>query len=88
MQDRHRWTYGTISTRYGFPGSLLPGAAGPGTFERLPSTRFGALLESFVVSELLKLASWSERRSTFAHYRTKDQDEVDIVIPPWSRGWD
>ena len=43
-------------------------------------SRFGALLESFVVSELLKLASWSQRRLSFSHYRTKDQDEVDIVI--------
>jgi predicted AAA+ superfamily ATPase len=43
-------------------------------------TRFGAILESFVVSELMKLASWSERRLTFSHYRTKDLDEVDIVI--------
>ena len=43
-------------------------------------TRFGALLESFVVSELLKLASWSDRRLSFSHYRTKDQDEVDVVI--------
>jgi predicted AAA+ superfamily ATPase len=43
-------------------------------------TRFGALLETFVVSELLKLASWSERRVSFSHYRTKDQDEVDVVI--------
>ena len=43
-------------------------------------TRFGALLKSFVVSELLKLASWSERRVSFSHYRTKDQDEVDVVI--------
>jgi predicted AAA+ superfamily ATPase len=42
--------------------------------------RLGALLESFVVSELLKLASWSDRRLSFAHYRTKDQDEVDVVI--------
>ncbi|MBY3073771.1 ATP-binding protein [Rhizobium laguerreae] len=47
---------------------------------RRDRTRFGALLESFVVSELLKLASWSERRLTFSHYRTKDQDEVDVVI--------
>lgn len=47
---------------------------------RQDRTRFGALLESFVVSELLKLASWSERRMSFSHYRTKDQDEVDIVI--------
>lgn len=43
-------------------------------------SRFGALLESFVVSELFKLASWSERRVSFSHYRTKDQDEVDLVI--------
>lgn len=42
--------------------------------------RFGALLESFVVSELMKLASWSERRVSFSHYRTKDQDEVDVII--------
>ena len=43
-------------------------------------TRFGPLLESFVVSELMKLASWSERRLAFSHYRTKDQDEVDVII--------
>jgi len=43
-------------------------------------SRFGAVLESFVVSELLKLASWSERKMSFSHYRTKDRDEVDVVI--------
>ncbi|MCZ4093144.1 ATP-binding protein [Sinorhizobium psoraleae] len=43
-------------------------------------TRFGPLLESFVISELMKLASWSERRLSFSHYRTKDQNEVDVVI--------
>lgn len=47
---------------------------------RRDRTRFGALLESFVVSELLKLASWSDRHLSFSHYRTKDQDEVDVVI--------
>lgn len=47
---------------------------------RRDRTRFGALLESFVVSELLKLASWSERRLSFSHYRTKDQEEVDVVL--------
>lgn len=47
---------------------------------RKDRSRFGALLESFVVSELLKLSSWSERRLTLSHYRTKDQDEVDVVI--------
>lgn len=43
-------------------------------------SRFGALLESFVVSELLKLASWSDRRLSLSHYRTRDQDEVDVII--------
>lgn len=43
-------------------------------------TRFGALLESFVFAELLKLASWSGTRATFSHYRTKDQDEADIIL--------
>ncbi len=47
---------------------------------RQDRTRFGAVLDSFVVSELLKLASWSERRLSFSHYRTKDPDEVDVVI--------
>lgn len=47
---------------------------------RRDRTRFGALLESFVVSELLKLDSWADKRLTFSHYRTKDRDEVDVVI--------
>lgn len=43
-------------------------------------TRFGPLLETIVVSEILKLASWSEVRCTLSHFRTKDQDEVDVVL--------
>ncbi|AYD04829.1 ATP-binding protein [Neorhizobium sp. NCHU2750] len=42
--------------------------------------RFGPLLESFVVSEILKTATWTDLRLTFSHYRNKDQDEVDLVI--------
>ena len=42
--------------------------------------RFGPLLESFVVSEILKIAAWTDLRLSFSHYRTKDQDEVDLVI--------
>ncbi len=41
---------------------------------------FGALLETFIFSEVLKLASWSDKRFGFSHYRDKDQDEVDLVI--------
>ncbi|WP_348647686.1 DUF4143 domain-containing protein [Rhizobium aethiopicum] len=33
-----------------------------------------------MVSELLKLASWSDRRLSFSHYRTRDRDEVDDII--------
>lgn len=43
-------------------------------------TRFGPLLETFVVSEIAKLAGWSEHRLNLSHFRTKDQHEVDIVI--------
>lgn len=41
---------------------------------------FGAILESFVVSEVLKLADGSDQRLTFSHYRDKDGAEVDLVI--------
>ena len=43
-------------------------------------TRFGPLLESFVVSEVMKLASWSETQFRFSHFRTKEQEEVDLVV--------
>ncbi len=49
---------------------------------RLRSERelFGSLLETFVLAELLKLASWSDDRLEFAHFRDKQQNEVDIVV--------
>lgn len=43
-------------------------------------TEFGHLLETFVVSELLKQVSWSDRVSGFGHWRTHDGDEVDLVL--------
>ena len=43
-------------------------------------TAYGPLLESFVVSEVLKLCTWSERQLRISHFRTKEQDEVDLVI--------
>jgi uncharacterized protein len=43
-------------------------------------TAFGPLLECYVVSELLKLVSWSERDLQVLSYRDKDQREVDVVI--------
>lgn len=41
---------------------------------------FGAVLETFVYGELLKLAGWADGRFTFSHFRDKDQHEVDLVI--------
>jgi hypothetical protein len=43
-------------------------------------TRLGPLLESFVVSEVLKLLTWSDRSATVMHFRTREQDEVDLVL--------
>ncbi|MDN5851064.1 MAG: ATP-binding protein [Nitrococcus sp.] len=43
-------------------------------------TPFGPLLETFILAELLKLASWSDDRYEFSHFRDKDGNEVDIVI--------
>ena len=43
-------------------------------------TVFGPLLESFVYSELQKLASWSKHRLFFNHFRDKDRKGVDFVI--------
>ena len=49
---------------------------------RLRSERelVGSLLETFVLAELLKLASWSDDRLEFTHFRDKQQNEVDIVV--------
>lgn len=41
---------------------------------------FGALLETFVLAELLKIASWSGERLEFFHFRDRYDNEVDIVI--------
>ena len=41
---------------------------------------FGSLLETFVISEILKQVSWFDEGCTVWHYRDKDQDEVDLVI--------
>ena len=47
---------------------------------RADRTPFGALLETFVLAELQKLASWADGRLEFSHFRDKERNEVDIVI--------
>jgi len=40
----------------------------------------GGLLESFVVGEIRRQASWSEQRATLYHYRTNNGSEVDLLL--------
>jgi len=40
----------------------------------------GHLLESFVVAELIKQASWLDEITVAGHWRTRDGDEVDVVL--------
>jgi uncharacterized protein len=41
---------------------------------------FGALLESFVFSELLKLSAWADESVSLFHYRDRDRFEVDFIL--------
>lgn len=43
-------------------------------------TEFGHLLETFVVGEVRKQASWLDEPVTLGHWRTSDGAEVDLVI--------
>ena len=49
--------------------------------------RFGHLLESFVVQQLVAQASWTDRDLRFCHYRDKDQVEVGLVITRGRQTW-
>lgn len=51
----------------------------PERLERRPEL-LGRLLENFVVTELVKQASWSESRPSLFHYRTRRGEEVDVVL--------
>ena len=47
---------------------------------RKDKTPFGPILETFVLSEIQKIGTWSEHRYSYSHFRDKDRNEVDIVI--------
>jgi len=49
--------------------------------------RFGLLLESFVVQQLVAQAGWTDPDLRFWHYRDKDQIEVDLVITRGQETW-
>lgn len=52
------------------------------TAEQMAKDRssFGALLETFTFSEIVKQTAWLDDSFTLHHYRDRDQDEVDIVV--------
>ena len=51
-----------------------------GGLDATTQTQFGHLLESFAVGEVLKQLSWREQSSLVGHWRTRDGDEVDMVV--------
>ena len=50
-------------------------------------SRFGHLLESFIVQQLSIQASWLESKVRLWHYRDKDQVEVDCVLTRGRQTW-
>lgn len=46
-------------------------------------TEFGHLVETFAVGEILKQLSWSDELAKPAHFRTRDGDEVDLILETW-----
>ena len=48
--------------------------------------RFGHLLETFVLHQLIAMAGWMDEQPEFSHYRDKDQVEADIVIESGGKG--
>ena len=65
-----------------FLDSGLLAALQGATAERLAAdrTRSGALLETFVFTELLKQTGWSDEPARPAFYRTRDGDEIDLLF--------
>lgn len=49
--------------------------------------KFGHLLESFVLQQLIAQAGWTDPGLRFWHYRDKDQVEVDVVITRGTKVW-
>ena len=50
-------------------------------------SRFGHLLESFILQQLIAMADCMTRPPRFYHYRDRDQTEVDIIIESGKKLW-
>lgn len=46
-------------------------------------TEFGHLVETFAVGEIIKQVEWSDEIVTASHFRTRNSDEVDLVLETW-----
>ncbi len=63
--------------------ALAAHVVGAGTSDdlaRLDSPWFGRLLETYVVNELSKQATWTDTPVRLRHFRDRDQREIDIVL--------
>lgn len=49
--------------------------------------RFGHLLETYVVAQIVAQGGWTDPDLRFWHYRDKDRVEVDLVITKGSKTW-
>jgi predicted AAA+ superfamily ATPase len=49
--------------------------------------KFGHLLESFILQQLIAQAGWTDPDLRFWHYRDKDQLEVDVVLTRGNKVW-
>jgi len=68
----------------GLAAALSGLEAGDWTTQR---ERFGHLIESFVVQQLIAQAGWTDPDLRFWHYRDKDQVEVDLVLTHGRQTW-
>ncbi len=50
-------------------------------------SRFGHVLESYVVQQIIAQAGWTDPDLRFWHYRDKDQVEVDLVVTRGRETW-
>lgn len=50
------------------------------TQELINSSHYGAILETFIFSELLKYCSYSNSSIELYHYRTSDNKEIDFIL--------
>jgi len=68
----------------GFAATLAKLEAEDWTTQR---SRFGHLVESFAVQQLIAQAAWTDPEIDFWHYRDRDQVEVDVVITRGRKIW-